>query len=223
MAVSIASISAYFRGVDDPESIKKAIYYAHANLSTKYVMLVGDAHWFPVRFMFYHNLGNQYPGTGSGPNNPAAFVPCKPAGGDYFASDLYYANLYHHNGHYPTLTNGPFDNWDANGNGLYNEATWIVPTALTTTNPDNVDGYPDIAVGRVPAHSAADVAAYVNKIISYENDPTRYLARLRHFTFVADQAYPTAVPLSAGVVNGSSLVGSTNADVQYLLIENPPR
>jgi hypothetical protein len=217
MSVSIPSLVPYFKGVDDPETIKKAIRFAHENLSTKYIMLVGDAHWFPVRFMFYHKLGNQYSGT-----NPAVFVDCSPAGGDYFASDLYYSNLYHHKGTYPTLTNGAFDNWDANGNGLYNEATWLDTHSLTTSNPDDVDGYPDVAVGRVPAHSDADVTAYVTKIISYENDPTRYQGRRQHFTFVADQQYPTATSLSLGVMNGSGLVGSTNADARFLLIENPP-
>jgi Peptidase family C25 len=36
IAFSISTLAAFFQGVDDPESIKKATQYAHENLSTQY-------------------------------------------------------------------------------------------------------------------------------------------------------------------------------------------
>ena len=217
IAVSIASLIPYFQGVDDPETIKKAIHYAYENLSTRYVMLVGDAHCFPVRYMFMHNLSQPY---GGDPNNTSISMPVD---GDYIPSDLYYANLYHHTGAYPVLANGAFDNWDENGNGWYNEATWGDPDPFIHSNPDHVDGYPDVSVGRVPAHSAQDVTAFVNKVIAYEFPRHRSL----NFTFIADQQYGGVVQYTIGIVTNSGL-GSlgTITPTSYLLIEdyagNPP-
>ena len=205
-AVSISSLTPFFQGVDDPETIKNAIQYAYENLSTQYVMLIGNAHRFPVRYMFMHGLSVGYSG------DPNAAIP---ADGDYIPSDLYYANLYHHTG--IPWEKGPFDNWDANGNGLYNEGTWGDPDPFTLTNPDHVDGLPDVAVGRVPADNIQDVTAYVNKVIAYELPQGRSLS----FTFVADQLYGSAVQLTTGVVTGSGLMGSiSSGQASYLLIEN---
>src|SRR5712692_4579246 len=101
VAISISSLTPFFEGVDQPEVIKRAIQYAHENLDTRYVMLVGDAHRFPVRFEFWHNL-TSYSALTDHPQewtNRGVQV-CDPLG-DWFASDLYYANLYHHEGVYP--------------------------------------------------------------------------------------------------------------------------
>ena len=86
IAVSISSLKPFFQGVDDPETIKKAIQYAHEKLDTTYVMLVGDAHCFPTRFCFIHNISNA--------DMPFGDKICRPYG-EWFASDLYYASLYH--------------------------------------------------------------------------------------------------------------------------------
>jgi hypothetical protein len=200
VAVSISSLTAYFPGVDAPERIKRGIQYAHENLSTEYVMLVGDAHWFPVRYEFMQGLGSPL------------------VDGDYIPSDLYYANLYHHVvfsvfGVQLVLPDG-FDNWDANDNRKYNEGVWL---QVPNPNPDNVDGYPDVAVGRVPAHSAADVTTFVNKVIFYETQTLNHF----FFTFVADNNYSGATDLSTGIVANSGL----KAFDGYLLINsgsNPP-
>src|ERR1700689_3116747 len=61
VAVSIAQLTSRFPGVDDPEKIKRGIQYAHEHLGAQYVMLVGDAHWFPVRFTFFKNFSRGYP------------------------------------------------------------------------------------------------------------------------------------------------------------------
>jgi hypothetical protein len=51
VAVSISSLTPFFEGIDGPEVIKRAIQYAHEKLATRYVLLVGDAHRFPLRFL----------------------------------------------------------------------------------------------------------------------------------------------------------------------------
>jgi hypothetical protein len=213
LAVSISQLKAFFSGVDDPEIIKQGILYAHENLSVRYVMLVGDAHLFPVRYMFYHCLSIYY---------SDAHIPI-PTDGDYFASDLYYSNLYHHTGNYPNLSPGSFDNWDANGNGYYNEGWWNGPPYTGPDgdpNPDNVDGYPDVAVGRVPAHSVTDVTAYVNKIVNYESSTPRYrISRGRKFTFVADTLYDNGAA-TPGLITQSGLMDSPFVSANYLIIEN---
>jgi hypothetical protein len=189
LAVTIRQLTTHFPGVDDPEKIKRGIQYAHEHLGTQYVMLVGDPHWFPVRFIFFKNFSRSYPNHPNEPNLPVDGV--------YAPSDLYYANLYHHKiARSPKLVvaPGPFDDWNADRTGHYNAADWGLSSPARTNwnepNPDRVDGYPDVAVARATAHSAADVTAYVNKIIRYETQkPTTPL-----FTFVADGKYPGAPP-----------------------------
>lgn len=191
IAVTIGQMTTYFRGIDDPEKIKRGIQYAHEHLGTQYVMLVGDPHWFPVRFIFFKNFSRSYPHHPNEPNLPVDGV--------YAPSDLYYANLYHHKiTRSPKLavSPGPFDDWNADRTGHYNEADWGLSPATRANwnepNPDRVDGYPDVAVARATAHSAADVTSYVNKIIRYETPkPSTPL-----FTFIADGKYPGA-PLHA--------------------------
>jgi hypothetical protein len=60
IAVSISSLSPFFQGVDDQETIKNAIRYAHEVLGTQDVMLAGDASKFPVRYQFMHGLSTFY-------------------------------------------------------------------------------------------------------------------------------------------------------------------
>jgi hypothetical protein len=73
-------------------------------------------------------------------------------------SDLYYADLYKHD-------TGAFDDWDDNNNGLFGEIEFIPDGSI---NNDDIDFLPDVAVGRVPASTEAEVIAYVNKVINYE-------------------------------------------------------
>lgn len=73
-------------------------------------------------------------------------------------SDLYYADLYDSG----TLS---FDDWDATDNGLYGEIEFSPDGNL---NNDSIDFLPDVAVGRIPASSTAEVKAYVDKVIRYE-------------------------------------------------------
>ncbi|MBU0595960.1 hypothetical protein KJ567_04670, partial [Candidatus Bipolaricaulota bacterium] len=74
---------------------------------------------------------------------------------NFFSTDLYYADLY-----------GPagiFQTWDADGDGYYGE---LYRDAF---NPEGIDYLPDVAVGRVPASTPAEVDNYVTKVIGYES------------------------------------------------------
>jgi len=210
IAVSIAQLTSRFAGADDPEKIKRGIQYAHEHLGVRYVMLVGDPHWFPVRFIFFKNFSRSYPNHPNEPNLPVDGV--------YAPSDLYYANLYHHKivrSPKLTVSPGPFDDWDADHSGHYNEADWG-PGARSNwnnPNPDRVDGYPDVAVARAAAYSVADVTTYVNKIIRYETQRPKNLL----FTFVADGIYPSAPRRVDPVVAKSRL----NYPSAFLQINKP--
>ena len=72
-----------------------------------------------------------------------------------YLSDLYYSDLYKDNG---TM----FEDWDSNGNGKFAEFKML--------GKDNIDGSPDVYIGRLPCRSEDDVTNIVNKIINYEND-----------------------------------------------------
>ncbi len=210
LAVSIARLTSYFPGADDPEKIKRGIQYAHEHLDTQYVMLVGDAHWFPVRFVFFKKFSRSYP------NHPGE--PNLPVDGVYAPSDFYYANLYHHRivrGASVNVQPGPFDDWDADRDGHYNEADWGTSprSNWNEPNPDKVDGYPDVAVARASAHTVADVTTYVNKIIRYETERPQNLL----FTFVADGIYPSAPRRVDPIVANSHL----NYPSAFLQINKP--
>ena len=71
-----------------------------------------------------------------------------------FASDLYYADIYD--------GNGEFSSWDTNGNGYYAEYDH-------NGQRDDVDGYPDVYIGRLACSSDTDVKNVIQKIITYEN------------------------------------------------------
>lgn len=73
-------------------------------------------------------------------------------------TDLYYADLYVHG-------RRDFDDWDGKDNGLYGEILFEPDGPI---NGDGIDVLPDVAVGRIPASTVAEVTAYVNKVIAYE-------------------------------------------------------
>ena len=85
-------------------------------------------------------------------------------------SDLYYANLYRP---IPDWPYQGFDTWDGNHNGLYGEIEWnpdpnnCAPNCKALNN-DQIGYLANVAVGRVPAATAAEVTCYVNKVLLYE-------------------------------------------------------
>ena len=71
-----------------------------------------------------------------------------------FVSDLYYADIYD--------ANAQFSSWDTNNNGYYGEYNH-------NGEEDEIDGYPDVYVGRIVCGSEAELETVINKIITYES------------------------------------------------------
>jgi hypothetical protein len=69
-----------------------------------------------------------------------------------FISDLYYADIYD--------SEGNFSSWDTNNNDIFAEYDGGVI--------DEMDLYPDVAVGRIPCRNSREVRIIVDKIIDYE-------------------------------------------------------
>jgi hypothetical protein len=140
---SLAS-SFHAQGRDDAERIKRGIsaYYRYAEVH--YVMLVGDGTHFPVRYSITeHDNENIRAGW--------TFIP----------TDYYYADLLQGR-------SGLFNSWDANQNGYFGELNG--EKIDRSINIDGVGTTPTVAVGRVPAATAAEVSLYVEKIIIYERN-----------------------------------------------------
>jgi hypothetical protein len=173
--VRVSECLAHFWGVDDAARLRSMITYGNQYLGVRYVLLVGDASLIPVRYRYIqwntssHTSDNWRKGT-------------------YAPADLYYANLYSGHAAHPdgTITHGLEPNWDANSNGRYNEQMWGSDPGLN--NPDMVDGFVDVAVGRLPTSDSAGVIRYVSKLIAFENGS----ARRYDFTLgiIGDGFYP---------------------------------
>jgi hypothetical protein len=96
------------------------------------------------------------------------------SGHKVFLSDLYFADIY--------KENGEFDDWDSNGNGIF--AEWGV-------KGDKLDLNPDVAVGRLPCRTAAEVKTVVEKIITYENT-TYGKSWFNQMVAVGGDSFPTS-------------------------------
>ncbi|MBV8356505.1 MAG: RICIN domain-containing protein [Deltaproteobacteria bacterium] len=179
-----------FPGRDHPERIKMAVEYAYRIHKVRYVMLVGDASLLPARWRYILEP------PASDPNHGAW------AGwhdGSYRPAELYYASLYHHGPDGVVLPsnqqgvqiasslNGQFDTWDYSNNNKYNEQEWVHDVLVF--NPDYVDGYPDLAVARVPARTLNEVQTFLAKVTAYEKAAQ---SPQRNFGFIADGKYPGA-------------------------------
>jgi hypothetical protein len=130
-------------GVDVQERLKRAMAAYEASCGVKYVMLVGDGDRFPVRYCKIYDTNHW--------------------GYHFEPSDLYYADLYE--------SDGSFEDWDHDGDGLFGEMNgipWIPGSTVDAINLDRADLYPDVAVGRIPASSESEVTTYVDKVIEYE-------------------------------------------------------
>lgn len=156
-------------GIDLASAVKRGIDYFYRYRGTKYVFLAGDSTHVPVRYATHHDAPVDTPAKNTI---------------SYRATDLYYANLYHHHGSSDLA--GGFSTWDANRDGKFNESRWLV--SAYDFNPDDVDGYPDVAVGRLDVSMPADLAKYVQKVVAYESVRMNADAS----AFFADELYPGA-------------------------------
>lgn len=176
----------------DPAAIvKRGIDYYYRYRGTKYVLLAGGEMHVPIRYSELINGDNVTIG--------------------YRSNDLYYSNLYLHAAGSDIA--GGFASWDGNGNGLYNEAAWNTPAAQY--NPDGVDGYPDVAVGRIDVDDTTSMATYVKKVVRYE---TTNMTSSGNATFFEDERYGTGDTLAMEVANDLD-----NPGVQhYFTVEHDP-
>lgn len=202
--VSLADLTKSFPGVDDAERCKRGIAYAHENLGVRYAMLVGDGSLFPVRYRQVQqvDMTTELDGT-------------------YNPSDLYYANLYHD--HEPASdppdplsirVNGKFDDWDADGDGIYDEQHWNEDAI--TYNPDKVDGCPDVAVARLPVQSEDEVKTFIERVIAYETG-NHALAWAQHTAFVADHRLDGSTGIADDVAHQCGLLEAPRSVERLLL------
>ncbi len=138
-----------YDGVDRPEQIKYFIKNAIESYGVSYVMLAGGlkSKWYakPRDTTNYGVQGWHVPVRYSNLYSGEPGYPC----------DLYYADVYR--------AGGAFADWDPNGNGIF--AEW---TNAEGQPEDELDLYPDVAVGRLACRSVSEVNDVVDKIIAYE-------------------------------------------------------
>jgi len=139
--VELPDVYNRYSGRDEAEKVKNCLVAYRRRNGIRFAMLVGDSDKFPVRY------------TKADSGVAKAFNTA------FCVTDLYYADLFE--------PNGAMDNWDKNNNGYFGELRGSWGTG--TINVDDVDLRPDIAVGRIPASTSAEVQKYVNKVIAYEN------------------------------------------------------
>ncbi|MEM4308681.1 MAG: C25 family cysteine peptidase [Thermoplasmata archaeon] len=142
--VNLEDIPDYPEGRDLQEDMKLFIKYGKENLGIKYVILGGDADVLPPRYCYL----------------PEVWSPVYPNENNYTPCDLYYADLY--------TQNGSFCSWDANGNNVFGEFGNATTWTQFWSDSDQIDGVPDVALGRLPAGNVTEMALIVNKIINYE-------------------------------------------------------
>jgi len=126
-------------GSDDAEKLKHFISEHVRDHETRFVLGVGDADKFPVRYADVWDNYDDYANVTDG-----HLVP----------SDLYYADLYD--------DDGIFCTWDVDGNNLYGESSSAKP------NHDRVDLMPDVLFSRLPVGRRADLKSMITRMVNYE-------------------------------------------------------
>lgn len=93
-----------------------------------------------------------------------------------YVTDLYYADIY------KTENNQIlFEDWDSNGNGIFAE--------FDESIQDNIDGAPDVYVGRLACRSEEEATTLVNKIITYEQTKAAE-SWFNHMLLIGGDTYP---------------------------------
>ncbi len=132
-------------GRDDPEKLKRFLHQEWRARGLGYVLLVGDVDVLPVRYMVLDRI------------TPAAF--------DYafYPSDLYYADL--------AKPDGRFEDWNARTEGFHGGYFGEVRGEKNKADPinyDEVDYLPEVAVGRWPVSTPAEVQVVAAKTMAFE-------------------------------------------------------
>jgi hypothetical protein len=142
---SLESILKTTDGVDDPERLKRWLYKKWKEQNLRYVLLVGDADVVPVRYMVLDRA------------TKAAF--------DYafYPSDLYYADV--------ARRDGSFDDWNARKAGYHASYFGEVRGEKNKhdgINFDQIDYRAELAVGRWPVSSVAEVQTLAEKTMAQD-------------------------------------------------------
>jgi hypothetical protein len=156
-----------YTGVDKPEQIRYFIKDAIETWEIKYVLLVGG-----LKSTIYAKPKDHRNYGASGWHLPVRYSNFLwdgdpnynfTSGEPGYLCDLYYADIYK----YDNVTGFVFDDWDSNGNGIF--AEWAGDDIR-----DELDLYPDVAVGRLACRNTREVKTVVDKIINYETtaDPS---------------------------------------------------
>ena len=99
---------------------------------------------------------------------------------EIFLSDLYYADIYDEN--------QDFQTWDTNDNNLFCEIDWGNPPYS-----DEMDLYPDVAIGRLPCMNSDQLSTCINKITGYENNDAFSQSWFSNFVVVGGDSFPRDV------------------------------
>jgi hypothetical protein len=149
-----------YDGRDAPEDIKLFIHDVidpeGLNWGINYVLLVGGM----KSLIFGTPRDDVNQGTQSW-HLPVRYTNLRDDGGVYdpgYISDLYYADIYKVEGRAMV-----FDDWDSNDDDVF--AKWSNQVGQT----DELDHYPDVALGRLACRNTFEVQIVVNKIIAYES------------------------------------------------------
>ena len=144
-----------YQGLDKPEQIKYFIKDAIESWNVKYVLLVGG-----LKSLYYAKPKDDTNHGSSGWHLPVRYsnLGINAGGEPGYICDLYYADIY--------MEGGMFDDWDSNDNGIFAEWSTFV------AGKDEIDYYPDVALGRLACRNNKEVQDVVTKIINYEETPS---------------------------------------------------
>lgn len=142
-----------YTGVDKPEQIKYFIKDAIEEWDISYVLLVGGL----------NSCLSAVPRDDRNQGTEDWYLPVRYTNlrdsGDVYdpgtISDLYYADIYENGGN--------FSSWDSNDDGIF--AAW----GIFGVENDEIDLYPDVAIGRLACRNNFEVKLVVRKIIKYES------------------------------------------------------
>ncbi len=167
----------HHEGRDQPERIKMAIAAYARYAGTSYVMLVGDAAHFPVRYTLTDRADEK---------NNSTWI--------FSSADYYYADLF-------KPGKGALNTWDANNDGYFGELHGGRETGVI--NVDQVGTVPALAVGRLPAANVDQVKLYIGKIETYEQEA--YQSEWsRRAVFIATNDWVNSACFTAeGIISGS--------------------
>lgn len=141
-----------YEGRDEPEQIKHFIRDAIEQWNITYVLLVGG-----LKSKVYATPRDTTNYGVRGWYLPVRYSNWRYWEGDDpgYITDLYYADIYKYENGQPV-----FDDWDSNGNDVFAE--------YTMARQDDLDLYPDVAVGRLACRTLQEVRDITDKIIAYE-------------------------------------------------------